>query len=229
MNYVYEGPHALLVTVDVPKGLARGARLPVKAKLDWLACNPATCVPETATLATTLTVGDGTVDAATRARFDRWRAALPRPLAAAARFEARGDAVRIAIPLPAAAAAPKPYFFPLTQHLIDYAAPQSVARDGDRLVIATRAARDAQRPGRLEGVLRLSDGTGLQVAALPGPVPAIAAAPANREPAKAARTGMSLLLALGGALLGGLLLNVMPCVFPILSLKALSLARVGRG
>jgi thiol:disulfide interchange protein len=32
---------------------------------------------------------------------------------------------------------------------------------------------------------------------------------------------------LGGAVLGGLLLNVMPCVFPILSLKALSLARAG--
>jgi thiol:disulfide interchange protein len=35
------------------------------------------------------------------------------------------------------------------------------------------------------------------------------------------------LLALGGAVLGGLLLNIMPCVFPILSLKALSLARAG--
>ena len=30
-----------------------------------------------------------------------------------------------------------------------------------------------------------------------------------------------------GALVGGLLLNIMPCVFPILSLKALSLAKAG--
>jgi thiol:disulfide interchange protein len=43
------------------------------------------------------------------------------------------------------------------------------------------------------------------------------------------RGGGSVLLALGGAILGGLLLNIMPCVFPILSLKALSLARAGGG
>src|SRR5690606_19500259 len=37
----------------------------------------------------------------------------------------------------------------------------------------------------------------------------------------------TIIFALGGALLGGLLLNIMPCVFPILGLKALSLARAG--
>src|SRR3546814_18975989 len=39
--------------------------------------------------------------------------------------------------------------------------------------------------------------------------------------------GGTLLAALAGALIGGLLLNIMPCVFPILSLKALSLAKIG--
>ena len=229
MNYVYEGPHALLVDVDVPRGLAKGTTLPIKAKLDWLACNPATCVPEAANLALTLTVGDGAADPATRARFDRWRAALPRPLAATARFQAANGALRIAVPLPAAAAAPKAYFFPLTQHIVDYAAPQTVTRAGDRLVIATRPARDGQPTKALDGVLRLADGTGIQVRALPGAVAAVAASPATGEGDRTGRGGTSLLLALGGAVLGGLLLNIMPCVFPILSLKALSLARAGHG
>jgi thiol:disulfide interchange protein len=38
-----------------------------------------------------------------------------------------------------------------------------------------------------------------------------------------------LLVSLFGALVGGLILNVMPCVFPIISLKALSIARTGSG
>ena len=228
MNYVYEGPHALLVTLDVPAGLAKGTRLPISARLDWLACNPSTCVPETATLTTTLTVGDGAVLPEARARFDGWRAALPRPLAARARYEAQGGKVRIAVPLPAAAKAPDAYFFPLTTHAIDYAAPQVVGRSGDELVIETRAAKDAVPAAKLEGVLRLANGSGLTITAGPDTVAAVAAGSNDAAPAKDGG-GLGLLLALGGAILGGLLLNVMPCVFPILSLKALSLARAGGG
>lgn len=63
------------------------------------------------------------------------------------------------------------------------------------------------------------------------------AAPATAAPTqsqslpmvKAAGAGSpTLLMAFLGALLGGLILNLMPCVFPILSLKALSIARSGR-
>ena len=158
MNYVYEADYAELVAVDVPAGLAPGTRLPISVKLDWLACNPSTCVPETATLAITLTVGDGAPDTARRADFDRWRAALPRPLGSPARFEIAGKRVRIEVPLPASARADKPYFFPLTDKAIDYAAPQTIARDGDRLVIETAANPAGLSPAKIEGVLRIGEG-----------------------------------------------------------------------
>jgi len=224
MNYVYEHDYAMLVTLDVPKGIAAGTTLPIEAKLDWLACNPSVCVPETAKLRTTLTVGDGKVDPAAAARFDEWRAALPRPLGAPAHFELAGKTIRLAVPLPAAAKAEKPYFFPLTDKVIDYSAPQTATRDGDRLVI-TAALKDGARPTRIEGVLGLGGGTGLSLTATPGTVAAaVPGAPAERQEGWLG----AMLAALGGAILGGLLLNVMPCVFPILSLKALSLARSGR-
>ena len=71
-------------------------------------------------------------------------------------------------------------------------------------------------------MLRYSAGEGLAFRAGPG---AVASGGTPLVPEKAAQTGLTGLAAiLGGALLGGLLLNVMPCVFPILSLKALSLA-----
>jgi thiol:disulfide interchange protein len=75
-------------------------------------------------------------------------------------------------------------------------------------------------------VLRVerADGSvmGVELASSEGPVP-----PAT--PFNAASAGPALLPAFGLALLGGLLLNLMPCVFPILSLKAMSLAKAGTG
>jgi len=220
MNYVYERDYAQLVTVSVPAGLAPGTKLPISARFDWLACNPVTCVPETATLSITLTVGDGAIAPAMRAQFDKWRAALPKPLGAAAHYQVANGRFRLELPLPAAAKAEQPYFFALTDGAIDYAAPQTATRDGDRLVIETAAKPNG--PARVEGVVRIGADMGLSFAATPGIV-----APASGQPARGGGAWGSFWAALGGAILGGLLLNIMPCVFPILSLKALSLARSG--
>ena len=221
MNYVYERDYALLLTADVPRGLAPGAKLPISAKLDWLACNPSTCVPESATLSTVLTVGDGAIAPDTRARFDRWRAALPRPLGAPAHYEVANGRFRVELPLPAAIDATKAYFFAGTDGAIDYAAPQTVAHDGDRLVIETKARPNP--PASVDGLVRLGPDLGLSVTATRGKVAPAAAGAASGQKSD----GGGFWLALGGAILGGLLLNIMPCVFPILSLKALSLARAG--
>jgi DsbC/DsbD-like thiol-disulfide interchange protein/cytochrome c biogenesis protein CcdA len=220
MNYVYESDYAELVTVDVPPGLAKGAKLPIAAKLDWLACNPQTCVPESATLSITLTISDGAATPENRALFDRMRADLPKPLGAQARYQIANGRFRLEMALPATVRADTPYFFPLTDGAIDYAAPQTVARDGDRLVIETAARPNP--PAKIEGVVRIGPDTGLSFTAMPGAVAAAAVGAAGDKGGAG-----TMLAALGGAILGGLLLNIMPCVFPILSLKAMSLARSG--
>jgi thiol:disulfide interchange protein len=76
----------------------------------------------------------------------------------------------------------------------------------------------------VEGIIVLGEGRALSLTASLGTVP-----PAGKPlRADAPERGWgAIFLALGGAVLGGLLLNIMPCVFPILSLKALSLARAG--
>ncbi|MGA9582787.1 MAG: protein-disulfide reductase DsbD domain-containing protein [Allosphingosinicella sp.] len=221
MNYVFEGEHALLVDLRLPSGLAPGTKLPMRGKVDYLVCTDRICVPESAEVSADLEVGDGRP--ATEG-FDRYRQALPRPLPEAGRFERRGDLLRIAVPLPAAAGVDDPYFYPVTDQALVYSAPQSVSRRGDWLIVETRAGDGV--PAALEGVLKLGAGQGLSVRALPGEV-----GPAG-TPVESATTGTgggyrAVLLALAGALLGGLLLNIMPCVFPILSLKAMSLARAG--
>ncbi|MFW2831333.1 protein-disulfide reductase DsbD family protein [Sphingomonas sp. ID0503] len=221
MNYVYEGPYALLVPLKVPAGMFPGTRLPIRVKLDWLACTTEVCVPESAVLPLTLVVGDGAPRA--REAFDRFRAALPHPLESEGRFAVAGDRLRLAIPYPAAGDVEDVYFFPLVDGALDYAAPQTVGRSGDMLVIETKAGADAGALGSIGGVLRINEGDGLAVTLRKGTVPAAAVPITPDEPGD----GGTLLLAFGGAVLGGLILNIMPCVFPILSLKALSLARSG--
>ena len=223
MNYVYARPYALLAQLSIPAGMAPGSTLPLRAKLDWLECTKEICVPASADLAATLTVGDGAVEPAMRARFDRWRAAEPRPLGSPAHFERAGDRIRLALPLPASVAVDAPYLFPLTDDAVAYSAPQSFSRRDDMLIVEMAAADGIGDIGTIAGVLSLGDGTapGLAFTATPGPVPAAG------MPLGAAAGGSVILVALGAAILGGLLLNIMPCVFPILSLKALSLARSG--
>jgi thiol:disulfide interchange protein len=214
MNYVYERPWTLLTELRVPAGLAKGTALPVRLAIDYLVCTREICVPERATLATDLVVGDGAVDPARRAEFDSWRKALPRPIGSPAVFQA-GDLLRLRVPFPADQAIGDAYFFAQTDNAIDYAAPQTVTRDGDAIVIATKGAGT---PAAIEGVLATGDGRGFAIRAMPGTVAA---------PSDPSSWALAAVLAFAGALLGGLLLNVMPCVFPILSLKALSLARSG--
>lgn len=223
MNYVYEGPYAELVAVKVPAGLAPGTRLPIKAKVDYLACSAQICVPETATVATEIVVGAAPDVPARRTQFDRWRAALPRPLDAIARFGVAKGRFRMVVQFPGASVIDDAYFFPLTDGAIDYAAPQSVTRDGDLLIVETKAGRAP--PSEVEGVLAIGKDRGLSLTVRPGEVPSVVAAAAAGEEQRT--DGATFLLALGGAIVGGLLLNVMPCVFPILSFKALSLARSG--
>ncbi len=214
VNYVYERDHAILTRLKVPQG-ASGV-LPIRAKAQWLACTDKVCVPERGEFALDLPVGSG--GATERARFDQWRRALPRPLAAPAKFAVTGDRVEIAVPLPASAALEQPYFFPADDGPIDYAAPQGFRRKGDMLIAELKHRRG--EPKSLSGVLALGDGTGLEIHAVQGPVPS-GGNPLGGPGASA------VVLAVLGALLGGILLNLMPCVFPILALKAFHLAKAG--
>lgn len=218
MNHVYEGPYAVLAGLRVAPDVAAGTRLPVRARADWLACTDKVCVPEGADLSIDLIAGDGAATADGRAMFDGWRARLPRPLGSEASFAIADGRLRVAIPFPAAAQADDVHLFSLTDGWLRHAADQKMSREGDRLLIETDAGEDF-KAGPAQAVLRTGDHVGFLLTARPG---AVAAGPGG-----SGRLASAALLALGGAILGGLLLNIMPCVFPILGLKALKLARAG--
>ena len=214
MNYVYERDHAVLVRLKAPAD-ANGV-LPISAEAQWLACTDKVCVPEHGSFSLSVPVGAAPPD--NQVRFDGWRQLLPRPLATAAHFALAGDKLRVAIPLPASVAVGKPYVFPLEDGPVDYAAPQTFRRTGDTLVAELKRKRG--EPARFAGVLALGDGRGLEFTATPGSVPGGGTVVGSLDAA-------ALWWAVLGALAGGLLLNLMPCVFPILALKALHIAKSG--
>ncbi|MEC9016902.1 MAG: protein-disulfide reductase DsbD domain-containing protein [Pseudomonadota bacterium] len=216
MNHVYEGPYAILANLKVAGDVAQGTRLPVVAKAQWLACTDKVCVPESGTLRLDLVAGNGAVAPASRTRFDAWRMHLPRPLGSQARYTVKDGRLRMAIPLPMEAEARDVHLFALTEGLVRYAADQRVTRKDNQMVIDT-AAGEGVKDRPVQAVLRTGDHVGFLLTAVPGPV---------EEPQPEGQAG-AILAALGGALLGGLLLNIMPCVFPILGLKAMSLAKAG--
>lgn len=220
MNYVFEQHYTPLITLHLAKDLAAGTKIPVRLKSSYLVCTQELCVPESAELLVELIVGNGAISPASQSQFDIWRRLLPRPIGIGAHYQADGKHIRIGIPYPASAPADNAYFFPLTTGAVDYAAPQKVTRDGDRLVIDTGISKATS--GAIDGVLRIDGAQGLSVTATPGAVPPAQGAAAAGSPS--AVLGATL-IALGGAILGGLILNIMPCVFPILSLKALALAK----
>ena len=224
MNYVYEGPYALLASLHLSSDPAKGTKIPISAHLQYLACTDRICVPEQADVSLDLTVGDGIADR--RAEFDGYRRSQPKPLGSISAFEASSSGLRIGIPLPASLAVNDVYFFPQTRDAVQYSAPQSISRRGDRLIIETQPGADATSLRALDGVLRIGPGQGLLVHAQPGTV-GRPGQPLGAKGAEDSQGTLTLLAALFGAILGGLVLNVMPCVFPILSLKALSLARAG--
>ena len=228
MNHIYKAKHAFLVDLKIPQSAIVGQNLDIKVNARWSACSDLVCVPESATLSVPMTIGSGTIAKPDRARFDVWRSPLPVPLDRKALYAIDGSRIDIAIPYPRSADASRVWFFAQSENLFRYAAPQTARRSGDWLIVSGEVKEPFA--GEIKGLLRFNDAQGLEVRATPGTIPTGGAAISILDKGAAAE-GQEPALGFGWVLafsvLGGLLLNLMPCVFPILGLKALSLAKMG--
>jgi len=224
MNHVYEGDYSVLVPVSVPPGAAVTNIAPITVEVDYLACTDRICVPQHARLALDPS------RAPVNPHIGVWRAAIAPLLDSKARFEVSGNRLRIGIPLPAEVRLGDPHLFVDEPGLSggfqpEYTGRQSFTRDGDLLVAEVpleAVPTTSAVPAQLAGILSFGKGEGVRFKAEPGEVPLEGMKPVSVSP-----DTPPLALLLLAALVGGLLLNIMPCVFPILSLKALALAKAG--
>jgi thiol:disulfide interchange protein/DsbC/DsbD-like thiol-disulfide interchange protein len=232
MNYGYEGKLLLPVPVAVSPAFS-GNSVEVKLSAQWLVCSEV-CIPQQGEFALSLPVQAST--AMHRASFDAALAALPTTVpGASATGELIDDAktLRVSVSgLPVALRGKELSFLAETPGVIDPSARHSARWDGatwQALLPISQQRFDS--PSQMKAVLLVPGAAaGVQVGlAISGMWPALAA-PAPIAETVAATTlvpapaPMGLGLALALAVLGGMLLNLMPCVFPILSLKLLGFA-----
>jgi thiol:disulfide interchange protein DsbD len=253
VDYVYEGAVAIPVSFTVPESLKPGDALHLSAEVNWLACREE-CVPGHAVLSLDLNI------AAEKFKPDaEWLALLkdiPQQIPTEApgwTFTAtrEGGAIRLLVTMPEGTPS-KPgtlYFFASDGSLvIESAQPQR--RIGDRqLELTLHLSRYApENSATLTGVLFAYDGFRFPPAALrtiPDGSRAASAATLGQFPelwqsvpavelslplnARAA-SGAGFFGAILFGVLGGLILNLMPCVFPILGIKVMSFAaQAGKG
>jgi len=219
MNHVYSQPYALLAELKIPAGLKAGTLLPIQLQMQYLACRYDACIPERASINTLLEVGQGEPASEHRAFFEQWRKALPKPLFSPAFFTIQDEgkdkkSMEIKVPLPANVKLDNPHLFSEMPNAIANAAPQQFERDEGTLIIKTQAG--SVNADSFAATLVLNRNLGLN----------LSIERETRLAKTATDTSLAVvLIALASAIAGGLLLNLMPCVFPILSIKALSLVR----
>lgn len=238
INYGFEGEPHFPVSFTLSGRAQAGDLLEIKARAYYLVCYDV-CIPEDADLSLVLTIGASTEDVLNKAAIDNALLDAPKPNVAAGGIDLSGSNVSITLnSLPNDADLSQAYFFPYEQGYIRHSEPQKLAIGADGISITTAADYrwEEDRPNIIEGVLRyerngrfegevvtLNVGSAVPIGAVPS---AHSASALNTAGSGAS---LSLWTALIGAFIGGLILNVMPCVFPVISMKALNIAKSAHG
>jgi len=222
MDFGYENEVIFPVRLNADATLKSSTTAQLAANVSWIVCRER-CIPGKAELAITVFTSDHLLKdiplpGPDVALFKRFGSAMPQPLPASSKaiFQPTADGFRLA--LTTGQRETEATFFPEDPDALNNPAPQKLTPTPQGLVLDLKKGPYLQKElTELKGVIELSGGRAYDITALPGTV----AAPA------ASATLLPLLRAAALAFLGGLLLNLMPCVFPVLFLKGLALVNSG--
>ena len=249
VDYGYEDEALFPLKVRVDKSVPAGPAT-LHAKVSWLICQN-TCIPGSGELEIVKNVDTRLHPSQPLSDplFKRFLSRIPRPLPAEIHpvFQATKEGFRLTVET--GQQEKSAVFFPLDPDIIDNPAPQKFTSTANGLTLdLKRDAALSTSLARLHGVLELSRGRVFELTALPAsmvpaalpaasPVPVSstglpasmpAPAPKSAGPGKALPFSWATLLRASGlAFLGGVLLNLMPCVFPVLFIKGLALVNSG--
>ncbi len=205
LTYSYHGKVLLLTTIAVPSDAAGEVKL--RAKVSWLACKEM-CVPGSAEVALTLPVAPSS-EPANPELFAESRARLPSDSAPPYALHWSQDGKFLQLKIDGLPAGARAAIFPLPGKEQAVGHPQAVSADTLRI----------EASGPFRGVLTVGEGTERKSWFVSSTAAPAAAVPAGNP----ASPGLWLALLYG--FIGGLILNLMPCVLPVISLKIFGFIR----
>jgi len=228
-SYAHEGEPIVLVPVTAPGHAKVGEEIKIEINAEWQVCE-VVCIPEEARFSFSLPVLDKAEKSVDRrALFERARAALPEVFAGAATFSAKGADYELEVEGWPDKRARDVFFFPEVEGLTEPAGEQRASVRNGVLNVSMESGWTKDVAGDIvKGVIAYKNAQGARVgveigAALEGALESSLA----KLAAPAGGASFGVLLAL--AFFGGLILNAMPCVFPIIFIKAASLTHSAHG
>jgi thiol:disulfide interchange protein DsbD len=233
MNFGYEGEVLHLVDIAAPSNAAIGKPVSLKAKADWLVCNDV-CIPESADLDLSLMVSDQPARESSQwaPAFAAAHAALPVE-GKTQNVNARIDGSTLALTMNASAPlSGNITFYPYRDDVIANAGTQTPSQANGVLTLKIPLADPVNKDLKsLDGILVADNGwshaEGARALALSVPVAYMK--PSSASPASPAATSdLTLIPALVLAFVGGMILNLMPCVFPVLGIKVMGFVQHAR-
>jgi thiol:disulfide interchange protein DsbD len=246
MDFGYENEVLFPFTLNAAGSAAPGPAT-LHAHVDWLVCREV-CIPGKADLEMVRTVGGaaGTPIEPDAGLYARLADKLPKPLPADSKLGFVATAGGFKLTVETGHRETQAAFFPADQDVIDNPAPQKMTPTAKGFTLEIKKDPTlAKAPDQLRGVIELSGGRAYEIAAAAG-APVAVKADANAAGVEGPATAPSssqavpvgsstantvasqgLFRVIGFAFLGGIILNLMPCVFPVLFLKGLALVNSG--
>jgi thiol:disulfide interchange protein DsbD len=231
MDFGYEDQVAFPLTLTASPSMKPG-KVHLDAKVDWLVC-ASVCLPGKAHLGIDLDVVKGPLpEPAMVGALGSAITSLPQPLPSRMSVSAVGDAKQILVTLKTGSEEQDAEFYPFDEDVIANAADQPIQTLPDGVKIWLTRSPDAagaaptlaNLPKTLHALVELSSSEAYEFTfpVTPGAVPAPPLA--AKKPADASSgPELNAFSAIALAFLGGIVLNLMPCVFPVLFLKGLAL------
>jgi len=222
MDFGYEDEVAFPVKLTAAKNLKPGP-VHLDAKIDWLVCREV-CIPGKAHLGLNLTI-DPKATAPTQpvGALGEALGLLPQPLPEDTKLTITGGKNDLVFDLITGERTTDAEFYPFDQEQIANAGDQVVEPlpNGVRLRVP-RAPELTKLPAKIHGLIKLDDETAYEITT---PVVAGEVPRSGGKAVPAAAGDLTTVTALGLAFIGGIILNLMPCVFPVLFLKGLALVQ----
>lgn len=224
VNYGFEGDALIGFRLEVPAGEPPGIQR-ISGTASWLVCKE-TCIPEKAELALNVKVGRGKPSPAGQARFfAKLRSQQPVPPPSGMTIKVIYKEKLLGLEATGLGAHDALDFLPLTPQIVKGDAPPNFEA---KVYWLDKAEPFDRKAASLPGLLVLKSGSETRVHEVDLPLPPAGAAPATPEAGTAEASPSAFLLVIF-AFLGGVILNLMPCVFPVLGIKVMSLVKQGQG